>query len=162
MNFYEVSLRALVPEDRWKELLGESIGVDLARIGTETEYWERLNTPEPLVVGVTVQSADKGYRTFVKWVQSVELAPSSFLTLASGAAREFATDVAIPNVVDPTDFAVGRYLVVSPDGPTRQAFEVRNSDVFELEELAAANHLETNGPRRDFGSHESASERQSR
>jgi hypothetical protein len=159
VNFYELSLRSLVPEDDVKQFLATSLYVDPRGIGSEADYWNRIASDSPLIIGLSVRSAEEGYRTFARWVQLWELSPSSFLKLASEVAKEFATDVAIPDVLDPTDFAVGRYLVVSPEGQTRRGIEARNSAVFEIEELSEAEKLESNGQVRDSGSRASAGER---
>jgi hypothetical protein len=135
MNSYELSLRALVPKNEVTLFLGTYFGVDPVRIGTEAEYWDRINTSSPLPAGLTVRASDEGYRTFASWVHESDLSPASFLTLALEAAKKFATEVAIADVVDPTDTAVGKYLIVSPDGRLQRAVELENSTRFELQPL---------------------------
>jgi len=135
MNFYELSVRTLLSEEQVRQFLAARLGVDLQRIGSEADYWDRLKTSAPLMLGLTVLGADEGYRTLVRWVQDAELSPGALLTLAAEAARAFVTEVAIADVVEPTDFAVGQYLIVSPDGRVRKAFETENSARFELQPL---------------------------
>src|SRR5690348_1572319 len=126
MYFYELSLRDLVPEEAVARLLGTYFGLAPHQIGTQLEYAERLNTPMPLTIGLDVRSSAEGYRTFASWVHEADYPPASLLTLALEAARAFATEVAIADVIEPSEFAVGKYLIVSPDGRMRRAIEVEN------------------------------------
>src|SRR2546423_15640036 len=114
MNFYELSLRTLVPEDEVRRFLGAQLGVDPRQIGTQLEYVERINTASPLRAGFTVRTADGGDRTYVAWVQDVELSPGAYLTLAAEAARALATQGAIPHGIEPTDAALGDHPIVLP------------------------------------------------
>jgi hypothetical protein len=135
MALHELSVRSLLTANEAKEFLARHLGIDPRQIGTELEYWERAGTPSPLALGLTVRPSEAGYRSLLTWVQDDDLPSTSWLSLAADAAKQFRSDVAIADVIHPTEFAVGRYLVISPDGEMHPAIESQNSAIFELEPL---------------------------
>lgn len=132
MRFYELSFRSHVDERRLCDYLAASLGVDRELLGNEMVYWDRVGTDHPLVVGVQVQWSDLGYKTLLKWVQESEVPGPQLLAIALAAAREFDTEVAAGDVLEPTESLPGEFMVVKPDGTVYKAVELCNGDQFEL------------------------------
>jgi hypothetical protein len=150
MNYYELSLRTHVAREAILEFLARFLGVRRDDIGSELDYWSRSGpNGGRLALGVTVRWSEKGYRTFVTWVQTPELPSSSFLRLAFEAAKHCSTEVAIGDVLHESDFAIGRYLVLTPNGQLWRAAELSNSDTFELRLVSSLGSVADLDPKRN-------------
>jgi hypothetical protein len=132
MYMYELSLRDVVSHDELCSLIGEQLGIDKLRIGSDIEYWERAGTATALAVGVEISWTEKGFRTFLKWVCNSEITNDDLLIMAKIASQRFGTEVAVGDVRDPMANAMGLYLVFTPLGEVFRAHETSNSDVFEV------------------------------
>jgi hypothetical protein len=136
MPMYELSLRDRVSREELFCFLSRTLGVDMQMIGDEFDYWDRVRSQSALSVGVGVRWSDRGYRTFLTWVQDSELSDQKLLSLAKEASEEFKTDVAIGNVLRRFGL-LGEFLIIDQTGQVFGSEELSNSDVFELSAVGA-------------------------
>ena len=132
MEFCELSFRSHLGHEPLCDFLAAALPVSRHLIGEKMEYWDRLGTDQQLAVGVEVQWSERGYKTFLKWVQEAEVPGPQLLTIALAAAREFDTEVAAGDVLETTESQPGRFMVAKPDGTVYKAVELCNGDQFEL------------------------------
>lgn len=128
-----MSLRAHIDEPSLMAFLATVLGLRTDLIGSEMDFWERLQTSSELKAGVSVRWTAEGFQTLVKWYQTSELSQIDLLKIAAKASSHFRTDAAIGNFADSPEVSTDRYFVVSADGYFYRANAISNSEVFELQ-----------------------------